>query len=114
MSETYTSAAATTETWTEKEIRQQPASWLRSLNHIDNIRSAIDSFLTPLLHKNNLRIILTGAGYFSIYWRHYRSLACQPDRKKYLCHTDYRSGHQSDGLSEPVASITVDLLRSFR
>ncbi|EJD7606411.1 SIS domain-containing protein [Salmonella enterica] len=62
MSETYTSAAATIGTWTEKEIRQQPASWLRSLNHIDNIRSAIDSFLTPLLHKDNLRIVLTGAG----------------------------------------------------
>ncbi|EKA7107186.1 SIS domain-containing protein [Salmonella enterica] len=62
MPETYTSAAATTGTWTEKEIRQQPASWLRSLNHIDTIRSAIDSFLTPLLHKNDLRIVLTGAG----------------------------------------------------
>ncbi|ECO0584768.1 SIS domain-containing protein [Salmonella enterica subsp. diarizonae] len=62
MPETYTSAAATTGTWTEKEIRQQPASWLRSLNYIDTIRSAIDSFLTPLLHKNDLRIVLTGAG----------------------------------------------------
>ena len=40
---------ATTGTWTEKEIRQQPASWLRSLNNIDNLRASIDSFLTPLL-----------------------------------------------------------------
>ncbi|MBS1205152.1 MAG: agaS [Proteobacteria bacterium] len=54
--------AATTGTWTEEEIRQQPASWIRSLNNIDNLRSSIDSFLTPLLRKNDLRIVLTGAG----------------------------------------------------
>ena len=52
----------TTGTWTEKELRQQPASWLRSLNNIDNLRASIDSFLTPLLRKPDLRIVLTGAG----------------------------------------------------
>ncbi|EPI2802200.1 AgaS family sugar isomerase [Citrobacter koseri] len=59
MPETSTSV---TGTWTEEEIRQQPASWIRSLNNISSIRSAIDRFLTPLLCKNDLRIILTGAG----------------------------------------------------
>lgn len=53
---------ATTGTWTEKEIRQQPASWLRSLSNIDNLRASIDGFLTPLLRKPDLRIVLTGAG----------------------------------------------------
>ncbi|MGU6970234.1 SIS domain-containing protein [Salmonella enterica subsp. enterica serovar Oranienburg] len=62
MPETYTPAAATTGTWTEEEIRQQPRSWLRSLNHIANIRTAIDDFLAPLLCKDDLRIVLTGAG----------------------------------------------------
>lgn len=62
MPEAYTPAAATTGTWTEEEIRQQPASWIRSLNNIDKIRSAIDRFLAPLLRKDDLRIILTGAG----------------------------------------------------
>ncbi|THE40054.1 aldose isomerase [Raoultella ornithinolytica] len=62
MPETSTAAFASTGTWTEAEIRQQPACWLRSLNNIDNIRSTIDSFLTPLLRKNDLRIVLTGAG----------------------------------------------------
>ncbi|AYL67738.1 MULTISPECIES: AgaS family sugar isomerase [Citrobacter] len=62
MPETYTPAHASTGTWTEEEIRQQPASWIRSLANIDNIRSAIDSFLAPLLRKNDLRIVLTGAG----------------------------------------------------
>lgn len=62
MPETYTPAAATTGTLTEEEIRQQPGCWIRSLKNIDNIRNAIDHFLAPLLHKNDLRIILTGAG----------------------------------------------------
>lgn len=62
MPETYTPAAATTGTWTEEEIRQQPRSWLRSLSHIADIRTAIDGFLAPLLRKNDLRIVLTGAG----------------------------------------------------
>ncbi|RAU36614.1 SIS domain-containing protein [Enterobacter sp. RIT418] len=53
---------AATGTWTESEIRQQPDSWLRSLNNIDSLRSSIDDFLTPLLRKSDLRIVLTGAG----------------------------------------------------
>ncbi|MNO87274.1 putative tagatose-6-phosphate ketose/aldose isomerase [compost metagenome] len=51
-----------TGTWTEKEIRQQPECWSRSLNHIDNIRQTLDQFLSPLLQKDDLRIVLTGAG----------------------------------------------------
>lgn len=62
MPETYTASPAVTGTWTEEEIRQQPASWMRSLNNIDRCRAAIDAFLTPLLRKNDLRIVLTGAG----------------------------------------------------
>jgi tagatose-6-phosphate ketose/aldose isomerase len=62
MSETYTSPATATGTWTEAEIRQQPASWIRSLTHIDKIRSQLDNFLAPLLRKKDLRIVLTGAG----------------------------------------------------
>ena len=57
-----TTTAATTGTWTEEEIRQQPASWIRSLNNIDNLRASIDNFLAPLLRKHELRIVLTGAG----------------------------------------------------
>lgn len=62
MPETYTSATAATGTWTEEEIRQQPASWIRSLKNIDTLRATIDDFLTPLLRKDDLRIVLTGAG----------------------------------------------------
>lgn len=51
MSEIYTPAAAATGTRTEEEIRQQPVCWMHSLKNIDNIRPAIDNFLTPLLRK---------------------------------------------------------------
>lgn len=62
MPETYTPVRAITGTRTEEEIRQQPASWIRSLSNIEKIRSSIDSFLAPLLRKSDLRIVLTGAG----------------------------------------------------
>ncbi|KEY60611.1 SIS domain-containing protein [Serratia sp. DD3] len=59
MSKTY---AANTSSWTEKEIRQQPACWLQSLKNIDSLRGAIDAFLVPLLQNQALKIVLTGAG----------------------------------------------------
>lgn len=62
MPENYTPAAAATGTWTEEEIRHQPRAWIRSLTNIDALRSALNNFLEPLLRKENLRIILTGAG----------------------------------------------------
>ena len=57
-----TNTPATTGTWTEEEIRQQPTCWIRSLNNIDSLRSSIDNFLMPLLRKHDLKIVLTGAG----------------------------------------------------
>jgi tagatose-6-phosphate ketose/aldose isomerase len=62
MPETISPTLTATGTWTEREIRQQPSSWIRSLNNINNLRSSIDQFLTPLLRKTDLRIVLTGAG----------------------------------------------------
>ena len=62
MPETYTPTTFATGTWTEEEIRQQPDCWIRSLTHIEKIRTDIDGFLTPLLAKEDLRIVLTGAG----------------------------------------------------
>ncbi|AHG20065.1 aldose isomerase [Chania multitudinisentens RB-25] len=59
MSTTHTSG---TSTWTEKEIRQQPTSWLNSLKNIEGLRNGIEAFLAPLLQNNDLKIILTGAG----------------------------------------------------
>lgn len=62
MSETQSAGLSGTTTWTEKEIRQQPESWIRSLKNIDTLRSNINAFLEPLLQNTSLKIILTGAG----------------------------------------------------
>jgi len=62
MSETEFASISGTATWTEKEIRQQPECWIKSLKNIESQRIEIDNFLTPLLQKPDLQIILTGAG----------------------------------------------------
>ena len=53
---------ATSDSWTEAEIRQQPASWLRALERLDDLRRPLEQFLAPLLLDGDLRIVLTGAG----------------------------------------------------
>jgi tagatose-6-phosphate ketose/aldose isomerase len=62
MSETLMAASGGTSTWTEKEIRQQPASWIHLLKNMANLRQQIDAFLAPLLQDPQLQIVLTGAG----------------------------------------------------
>jgi tagatose-6-phosphate ketose/aldose isomerase len=48
--------------WTAREIAQQPESWLRTENLLQRHAASISGFLTPLLARRDLRIILTGAG----------------------------------------------------
>ena len=48
--------------WTAREIAQQPASWLRTQELLRAHAKQIAGFLDPLLAKQDLRIILTGAG----------------------------------------------------
>ncbi len=48
--------------WTAREIAQQPASWRRTHDLLRQQTALIAGFLTPLLARPDLRIILTGAG----------------------------------------------------
>lgn len=48
--------------WTAREITQQPRIWRESAANIESKRTAINTWLTPLMAQSNLRIILTGAG----------------------------------------------------
>jgi len=48
--------------WTAKEICQQPRIWREAGNNVDVKRAEINDWLAPVLAKENLRIILTGAG----------------------------------------------------
>lgn len=62
MSEALIGSPGGTQTWTEKEIRQQPNSWRASLKNIAQQRVNLEAFLAPLLANPVLKIILTGAG----------------------------------------------------
>jgi tagatose-6-phosphate ketose/aldose isomerase len=47
---------------TFREIRQQPDVWAEAAEIVRNRRPDLDAFLTPLLARDDLRIILSGAG----------------------------------------------------
>ena len=47
---------------TAKEICQQPRVWRDAIAKISECRSELDEFLSPLLAKKNLRVVLSGAG----------------------------------------------------
>ena len=49
-------------TYTANEIYQQPELWKETLNIVENNKEAINKFLEKNLNKDNVRIILTGAG----------------------------------------------------
>lgn len=47
---------------TFREIRQQPSVWREAAETVRARRAELDAFLTPLLARPDLRIVLTGAG----------------------------------------------------
>src|SRR5262245_30960559 len=48
--------------WTAREIAQQPATLLSTQALVESRAQEISRFLTPLLARRELRVILTGAG----------------------------------------------------
>jgi tagatose-6-phosphate ketose/aldose isomerase len=48
--------------WTAREIAQQPDVWSTLADSLAADRQRIDAFLAPLLARDDLRIVLTGAG----------------------------------------------------
>ncbi len=48
--------------WTAREICQQPRAWRKAYARIEESRPAIDAWLTPVLAKPQLRVLLCGAG----------------------------------------------------
>jgi tagatose-6-phosphate ketose/aldose isomerase len=54
--------AAPAETWTLREIRQQPETLRATQRLLMANRAGIEAFIAPLLARQDLRIVLTGAG----------------------------------------------------
>jgi tagatose-6-phosphate ketose/aldose isomerase len=48
--------------WTAKEIRQQPELWVQIAGEIAGETARLEAFLSPLLRKPDLRILMSGAG----------------------------------------------------
>ena len=48
--------------WTAKEINQQPESWRRLADMLDQKKDEITAFMDQVLAVKNLKIITTGAG----------------------------------------------------
>ena len=62
MSDATTLKTALAGTATHREILQQPDVWRETARIVQERRSALDAFLAPLLAREDLRIVLTGAG----------------------------------------------------
>lgn len=63
MSDTTSSLRASlTATATHREILQQPDVWRETARIVAGRRAELDAFLAPLLAREDLRIVLTGAG----------------------------------------------------
>ena len=52
---------------TAREISQQPAVWRETGATVAARRGEVDAFLRPLLARPDLRVVLTGAGWLSLY-----------------------------------------------
>ncbi|PJE78281.1 putative tagatose-6-phosphate ketose/aldose isomerase [invertebrate metagenome] len=48
--------------YTAREISHQPKVWRDVMVNLDEVRAQLDAFLSPLLARENLRVILSGAG----------------------------------------------------
>lgn len=114
MSETHIAASGGTSTWTEKEIRQQPDSWLHSLKNIASLRHQIDTFLAPLTQNPDLKIILTGAGTSAFIGDIIAPLAVQTYRQKLRCGPHDRPGDQPHRLLNAGAADAAGFFRSLR
>lgn len=62
MTDTLTRPPATDESWTAREIRQQPETLRATQALLMRDRAAIEAFVAPLLADPATRIVLTGAG----------------------------------------------------
>lgn len=102
-----------TESWTSQEIAQQPGVWRELFASLDADGHRTGSFLKPLLERDNLRIVLTGAGTSA-----FAGQMLAPGLTRRLCRrvdavatTDLVS-NPHDHLAEDVPTLLVSFARS--
>jgi tagatose-6-phosphate ketose/aldose isomerase len=96
-------------TATLREIRQQPDVWRDTAKTLRERRTALDAFLAPLLAREDVRIVLTGAGTSAFIGQ----IAAGPLGRRFeaVATTDLVS-HPGVYLPEDVPTLLVSFARS--
>jgi tagatose-6-phosphate ketose/aldose isomerase len=99
--------------WTAREIAQQPELWRRLAASLRADRTRIDAFLSPLLGRADLRIVLTGAGTSAFAGQIIApGLARRLGRRVDAVATTDLVSNPRDHLAEDVPTLLVSFSRS--
>ncbi|WNV86092.1 SIS domain-containing protein [Umezawaea sp. Da 62-37] len=99
--------------WTAREIAQQPQVWRELASYLDAHRSLVDGFLAPLLARDDLRIVLAGAGTSAFAGQILApGLARVLRRRVDAVATTDLVGNPHDFLAEDVPTLLVSFARS--
>jgi tagatose-6-phosphate ketose/aldose isomerase len=113
MSDAASSKAVLLGTATYREILQQPAVWRESAQLLRARRGALDAFLAPFLAREDLRIVLTGAGTSAFIGQIAApSLGAQLGRRVEAVATTDLVSHPGAYLPQDVPTLLVSFARS--
>jgi tagatose-6-phosphate ketose/aldose isomerase len=99
--------------WTAREIAQQPDVWRATRDLVHGLERVARDFLTPLLARRDLRIILTGAGSSAYIGQCLQPalLACLACRVEAIATTDLVAG-PTQYFQRDVPTLLVSFARS--
>ena len=104
---------ALTGTATHREILQQPGVWRDAARILGERRTELDGFLAPLLAREDLRIVLTGAGTSAFIGQIAApSLGARLDRRVEAVATTDLVSHPAAYLPQDVPTLLVSFARS--
>ncbi len=113
MSDVASLRAALTGTATHREILQQPDVWRETARILRERRSELDAFLAPFLAREDLRIVLTGAGTSAFIGQIAApSLGAQLGRRVEAVATTDLVSHPGAYLPQDVPTLLVSFARS--
>jgi tagatose-6-phosphate ketose/aldose isomerase len=99
--------------WTSREITQQPDVWRQLATSLDARRQEVQEFLAPLLDRDDLRIVLTGAGTSAFAGQIVApGLARALRRRVDAVATTDLVGNPRDHFAEDVPTLLVSFARS--
>ncbi len=99
--------------WTAREIAQQPRVWRELADSLESQRQRVEEFLAPLLAREDLRIVLAGAGTSAFAGQIVAPGLTRALRRRVdaVATTDL-VGNPRDHLAEDVPTLLVSFARS--